>query len=222
MTGMRSLMVAVIAMTVLAGCNAHRIRFDYQTMRGQVIELYEEQILDNLVRAHFFEVPLHLRYTSFTGEALTDLKLTQQFSDDDNDNLLSEMGSAIVELDQNKWLFSGVAQVNNKLVVAAVPEERASVYSEYRDFASDPSKFRCSATCPAEVFKVREVKRPEGKVYCYVLDQQGFFDLVLATSFSPPAHTREETVKGTLPCRNPGLGTPESKHPLCSGKVTTK
>lgn len=194
--GTRSLLAITGALLMLSGCNAHRLRLEHSMLRGQVIALYEEQIMDNLVRTYYRDVLVHLNYSEFAGESVSFLEAVASFGDGDNDNLLTagDPLGRIIELDSNTWGGTLKANGTNNLKLKATPvspPEAMLVYAAYRDFV-DPGKnqFKCESERPARFHKMQKRRTRQGlawnTTYCWipVEARDEFLALVMDTTLA--------------------------------------
>jgi hypothetical protein len=233
--GRRPLLLLMCAAIVAAGCNAHRLRHEHQALRGQVIALYENQILDNLVRSRRCDVLVHLNYSDFTGESRTFVEAAGQVGDDDNDNLanVGDLSGQIIELDQDAWFANLKGHAYNQLTMKANPvsgPQAALVYEAYREFANDDAKFRCGDEVPTDAFKTRSTRRwnwskeKSEESFCWVTDsaRQDFYELVIATTLVQPSSKEgvEARLEAEASTDFPGVGTVKTKTSATLEKLT--
>ena len=59
-----SLMIVVGLLAAIAGCRTEQLRYDQDQMRQAVLDLYTNQIMDNLIRAYCGMPMVQIDYTS--------------------------------------------------------------------------------------------------------------------------------------------------------------
>jgi hypothetical protein len=202
----------VIALIIVSsfGCTAKRLAYDHKELREEVIMLYDEQIMDNLIRAYNGDVLLHLNYSGFAGESTTDADIAARYEGNRNESIgiVGASEPEIVALGTGEWFVSGGAKIHNKLCLTANPvDKRAArfVYGRYRKFARNPNFF-VADSCkpePAQVFKWREGigwnDKTNSKTVMYYWvpgnkeARDAFYELVLDTSLVQVLTPEEET-----------------------------
>ncbi len=215
------------------GCTANRLAYDHRELREQVILLYEEQVMDNLIRAYNGDVVLHLNYSGFAGDSATDTEIGGQFGDDDNESIGVVGGGDpdIIALDKDGWVVNGKVKIHNKLSLAASPvnhESAGYVYGCYLDFVRHPNRyFEASSVKPedGQAFKwrkrVQEADEVNSKsiMYYWVPNKEhardAFYQLVLSTS-----HIQKDLDKQTPAA--PASKTVTTKEIVTDTTTTTK
>jgi len=160
------LIVFLASVFLQVGCRARQLQRDQDRMRVAVMDMYTNQIMDNLVRAHNGYPFVQMQYGAITGTI--DQKGNGEFDGSFPENVY-------------KFLF-GAEQANQLTVTANPIIDNDAVYLAYVAFALDPEKFICTAEPP-----------PQGadhicvccdKMYYWVPadKSQDFLNLALSTS----------------------------------------
>ena len=63
----RTIAVATLAVMTFGGCRAHQLQQDQDAIRIAVMDMYTNQIMDNLVRAHNGYPFVQMQYQEITG-----------------------------------------------------------------------------------------------------------------------------------------------------------
>jgi len=140
---------------LLSGCSTTLAKMDHMQMRSRMIEYTEDQIMDNLVRAHMRLPLVHfdlnkmdaivktgLSGTVSGGQTLT--RTGQGVSTNSNGAIVSVVGTAI-NAAQRPFTFSASPSRDNTITVGVTPVLNANeVYEAYEYFANLPGSIICS------------------------------------------------------------------------------
>ncbi len=121
------------AAALAGGCTPHRLGYDHREMRNELLKAYDEQLLDNLIRAKRGEPLLHIRYGEIKGTAATNAKLSGTIADKDTDSV---NGTTIIEGDEDNTSASAEVSIASTMEVVGTPVlDDPELYEAYRAFA---------------------------------------------------------------------------------------
>ncbi len=125
-------LLCLASMALATGCRARQLQHDQDSIRVAIMNMYSNQIMDNLIRAHQGYPFVQVDYTSVTG----------QITQESNGELHGESPASL-------WTFGLGASQNNQLSINAAPVlDNDEVYHSYLRFARDPDKFIVTKTPP--------------------------------------------------------------------------
>jgi hypothetical protein len=185
-------LLAVLCLTASSGCLARQVATDGTSLRNILVDLYTEQAIDNLIRAHENRPFVQLTYT--------------QVGVTDKDNAAAAVtgGEAAFTRDLSSDLTKGAAGAVKKTAFAGkIPlgfsgqrdrilgfqadpvTDRNDIYEDYLAFARDPALFQVSDHDPG---CEAHIMRKCGHRWYWVPGYAGyeFLQLVQRTSFAPP------------------------------------
>jgi len=131
----------------ISGCRSYQLRNDQDKMRQALLDLYTNQLMDNLVRAHNGLPFVQLDYTNMTGT------VTQDASGSFNqDQTLANNRSAVAATVRN---FTNVVRVGlssserMQLTITGSPVlNNNEVYNAYLEFLGKPERFVVTSEPP--------------------------------------------------------------------------
>lgn len=127
----RVIAVAVFALTSLGGCRSHQLQQDQDAIRVAVMDMYTNQIMDNLVRAHNGYPFVQMQYKSITGTVGHN----------------SSVGANMADVGSRLMNISLGGRQSNQLTVTANPVvDNDAVYLAYVDFVR-PEAGNFFSTC---------------------------------------------------------------------------
>lgn len=127
----RVIAVAVFALTSLGGCRAHQLQQDQDAIRVAVMDMYTNQIMDNLVRAHNGYPFVQMQYKSITGTVGHN----------------GSVGASMADVGSRLMNISLGGRQSNQLTVTANPVvDNDAVYLAYVDFVR-PEAGNFFSTC---------------------------------------------------------------------------
>lgn len=146
-----------------AGCRSDRLVSDQSCFRSQLLDLYTEQLMDNLIRAHKGLPILHVDYTNITGS-------------------MTDSGTAGLALDFPGVTSTGGGSLECQLTVTGNPViANAEVYNAYLNFIALPDALIQSAEAPPE--GAAHIVQCDDDCYYWVpiTYRREFFDLAMRT-----------------------------------------
>jgi hypothetical protein len=177
--------VWVLATTTL-GCATHQLCRDQEALRHCVLDLYTNQIMDNLIRAYNGLPIVQLDYSKLTAtvtiEVDPSLGATQQFT---LTNLLTLPAATLAKTRQFVGGFSegATGKDNNVVTMTADPLiNQDEVYKAYLSYLSIPGSIVATSE-PPDPCAAHLVRRCN-KMYYWIPKehQRDFFQLALATT----------------------------------------
>lgn len=178
-------LILVLASSNL-GCATHQLCRDQDSLRHCVLDLYTNQIMDNLVRAYNGLPIVQLDYSKLTATVTVEvdpsLGATQQFT---LTNLLTLPAATLAKTRQFVGGFSqGAAGKNNNVVTMTADPliNQDEVYNAYLTYLNIPGSLiaTCDPPGPCDAHLVRRCKN----MYYWVPKdhQRDFFQLALVTT----------------------------------------
>ena len=130
----RTIAVATLAVMTFGGCRAHQLQQDQDAIRIAVMDMYTNQIMDNLVRAHNGYPFVQMQYQDITGTVGNDGSIGAGVAD---------VGSRLMDI-----TFGGSQR--NVLTVTANPvTDNDAVYLAFLDFVRPQAgNFFCTCDPP--------------------------------------------------------------------------
>jgi hypothetical protein len=126
----------------LSGCRAAQLGHDQGSMRVTLLNLYQEQVLDNLVRTKLHHPIVQVDYSNMTGTVTQSVSATlnQTNTTTRNNILLSATGALLRKVSTYVSAFGSSASENAQLTMTGQPVINADqVYQAYVDaIAKDP------------------------------------------------------------------------------------
>jgi hypothetical protein len=130
-------LACLVFIAVLPGCRSHQLRHDQGQMRRAVLDLYTDQLMDNLIRAYVGMPLVHMDYTSMTGT------ITQDASGSAGDQQTLEtqrndLGLTTLRRFVRATSFGAAAAQKTQLTMTANPVlNNNEVYNAYLEFANN-------------------------------------------------------------------------------------
>jgi hypothetical protein len=137
----RTVVLVVFAAALCPGCRAKQLRHDQDHMRHAVLELYTNQLMDNLIRAHNGLPMVQLDYTNMTGTITQDANGSfgdQQTLETQRNNLGVTTLRKFINFTN---LGLGAAQKLQLTVTANPVLNNNEVYNAYLEFLGKPERF---------------------------------------------------------------------------------
>jgi len=193
----------IAALPLLAGCYHEQIRSDGNQARHALLDMYTDQAMDNLIRAHenlpFVQLSYHDLLVQATDQYTGSISNGQTFGATRNLTGIRGLLSTAMRSVGSALNYGGMAQRQDLLSFKADPvTDQNDIYVKYLTFANNPALFRSSATPPKQ--KVHLQRKYRG-CYFYVPCAAApvFLDLVLKTTLmrgqdAAPATSYEVTV----------------------------
>ncbi len=130
----RRIAVATVVLTMLVGCRAQQLQQDQDAIRTSVMDMYTNQIMDNLVRAHNGFPFVQMQYESITGTIGHD----------------GSVGAGMADFGSRLMNISLGGSQRNVLTVTANPvTDNDAVYLAYLDFVRPREEnFYCTCDPP--------------------------------------------------------------------------
>ena len=211
---MRRIALVIVGAMIFSGmgCRAHQLRHDQDKMRHALLDLYTNQLMDNLIRAYNGMPIVQLDYTNMTGTITQDAN----GSFGEMQTLETQRNPALTTLRRfvNVTNFGLGAAEKAQLTVTANPVlNNNEVYNAYLEFLSKPERFMVTcdppAPCAAHIVRHACAACCEGKRYFWIPCEyrHDFLRLALVTTvqrgqpfsvpeFYDPKVTRVEDVEG--------------------------
>lgn len=193
----RSISLLFIALLSFAGCLAHQVAKDGNGLRQVLIDLYTDQAMDNLIRAHENRPFVQLAYTSLDVHDVNKCTATAGSNELDFAHGKSkDLTKAIPAISlsrsfMGKFLLGGTDESDRTISFHADPiTDRNYVYEKYLAFASNPQLFSASGSkpcCPVCISRKWDDKW--FWVPCSAASE--FQKLILETSLTAPEATSQ-------------------------------
>lgn len=121
----------------LAGCTSSRLAYDHRVMRTELLALYDQQLMDNLVRAYTGWPVLQIRYGVIDGTSKTNVELGGTYADEDQQVINfggdAETGSFT---DEDGTNVTGAVAIESTMAISGTPVlDDPELQERYRDFA---------------------------------------------------------------------------------------
>jgi hypothetical protein len=140
--------VAVVLCSFASGCRSAQLKKDQDCMRGALLDLYTNQIMDNLIRASNGYPIVQLDYSDITGT----ITQNSNASYGGNQNLetgRNEVGITTLRQFTNFFDYSIGGSQENQLTITANPVlNNNEVYNAYLEFLEKPERFIVSDEPP--------------------------------------------------------------------------
>ena len=173
-------------MTVLPGClTTLETRRDHDKIRTTLNTLYENQIIDNLIRAANGLPFVQIDYTNATTTVTVNESGSIGGTQTNNPNSVSILGSALRFVHQftNAWTYGVNGSNSNQIALTANPVINSNeVYDAYLQFLANPGSLIVSCNPPPEG-KAHISRKWEGKYYWVPIEYRFLFlKLALVTT----------------------------------------
>jgi hypothetical protein len=168
------------------GCRSQQLAHDQDQFRGVLLDLYTNQIMDNLVRTKNGLPIIQLDYTNVGGlitQNATGNFMNTQTTADSRSLALPAVTRALSHAFTNVAGFSGSAGQTNQLSVTANPLiNNNEVYNAYIQFVTMPGRFL--ATCDPPPPGAAHMVKKCGELYYWIpcVYKYDFFRLSLVTT----------------------------------------
>jgi hypothetical protein len=220
---MRTLLLLCCAGSLAsAGCAVTELRSDQDKIRTALLDLYTNQIMDNLIRASNGLPIIQLDYTNATATVTVSetAGLNEGFTATDVNTLAILAGPpvAIARTAANVLTGNAGATHSNQIALTATPVTTCNeVYDAYLEFLALPGSLQCAPTAPPE--GTAHLCKKCGDLYYWVPVEykKQFLGLALATTAQrkkglglPPIEYYEaklQEVTGPKPDGKPGPAT---------------
>jgi hypothetical protein len=170
-----------------SGCLARQVAKDGKDFRQSLLDLYTDQLMDNLIRARSGQPFVQLAYSSlivqdFNSAAATVMDTPSRQSVRGFD-LTKGMATSLARTFGNMFNFTGGDRLEKTLSFHADPvTDKNDIYEYYLAFALDPSLFVVTDKAPP--CPVHIMRKCKGKYYWVPKEAGGvFLELALKTTF---------------------------------------
>jgi len=178
-------LVGVLAVCA-PGCLSRQVSRDGIGIRQSLLDMYTDQIMDNLIRARNGLPFVQLAYSSVQVQDVDSMtgsvQDTYNISSDRSSNAVGLVTSVLRRF-SNGLQLTGNARRDRTMGLKADPvTDKNDIYEKYLEFANNPALFHVSATKP--VCQVH-IMRKHGKCYYWVPLEaaQEFQQLCMKTTF---------------------------------------
>ena len=175
-----------ITLPIFGGCYRAQMRNDGNQVRSSLIDMYTDQAMDNLVRAHqnlpFVQLDFHDLLVQATDQYTGTFTNTQPFDASRSTTIAGTVSKTLMRSVGSMFSFGGTAQRQDLLSFKADPvTNQDDIYVKYLTFAKNPELFRVSDRKPNG--NVHLMRKFQG-CYYYVPCEAApiFLDLVLRTT----------------------------------------
>jgi hypothetical protein len=181
------LCMVVAMLALVAGCRSQQLRHDQDHMRDALLDLYTNQIMDNLIRAHNGMPIVQLDYSNMTGT----ITHNANGSYGDMQTLETDRNPVVTTLRKfvNVTTFGAGGSQMNQLTITANPVlNNNEVYNAYLEFLAKPEHFMVTCnppeTCEAHIVRCAKDPYRKGKLYYWVPSgaKYDFLRLALVTT----------------------------------------
>ena len=175
-------------LSAISGCKAHQVERDGVSFRTALLNIYEEQSFDNLVRARTFRPYVQVAYHDLLVQEVDMVSgmITNTNSGEKDPTKTIAAGVAtqmFAKKLSNSFGLQGNASRQGTLSFHADPiTDKNDIYEHYQAFAFNPQLLKISEHRPEG--KIHYVRKHEGRYYWIPCEAEpAFQDLVMVTSF---------------------------------------
>jgi hypothetical protein len=174
--------LVICAVPALNGCLSRQIAYDGIGLRQAILDMYTDQVMDNLIRAHSNMPFVQLKYSTIQANDVQDLSLNETI-DHSISTLTNLVTGAATRTVLNDFKTVGNGDQKRTMNFTCDPiTDQNDVYRKYVAFARDSSLFIQSdtkPTCPVHMM------RKCGGCYYWIPIEAGpaFLDLCMQTTF---------------------------------------
>jgi hypothetical protein len=120
------------ALLLVAGCKAQYLADDQIHMRQSLLDMYQDEVMDNLIRTKLYLPVIQVDYRTMTGTATNYTQGNVSFNQESDQNHLA-VGSASVPVHDLKstGFFGGEQAITTQLTLTGEPVCDDSVYNAY-------------------------------------------------------------------------------------------
>ncbi len=175
----RRILPFLCVIALMPGCLARQVARDGVHMRQALLDMYTDQVMDNLIRAHNNMPFVQVAYADITVQDNDEVRGAANAGG----NLTEQVLPVVVRQFERVTGIEGSATRSRTMSFIANPiTDQNDIYEAYMEFARDPERFVVSKDDPGcEAHIVRRNK----KLYYWVPADAGpaFLDLTLKTTF---------------------------------------
>lgn len=173
-----SMMMALLLVVSATGCKSTRLSHDGNEVRGALLQLYEDQAMDNLIRARRNQPVVHLDFDGINVQESDSLSANYGGSQNSTQPLAGAARAVATG-----WNLGTSASNSATLSYDAKPVNNdTGIYDLYRDFADRPD-FLCEGTELPD-WDVHIYREKDGCFYWIACDQsRTFYEFMMATTF---------------------------------------
>lgn len=152
--GYYSISLLCLALLTCPGCLAHQVAKDGNGLRQVLLDLYTDQAMDNLIRAHENRPFVQLAYSQLNVHDQNKCTATAganelDFSHGTSTDVSKALPVTLARGFMSKFLFGGTNEGDRTLSFHADPiTDRNFIYEKYLAFASNPELFVASPSKP--------------------------------------------------------------------------
>jgi len=201
------LLLTLLVLT--AGCYRSQVRNDGDQVRHALLDMFTNQTMDNLIRAHqnlpFVQLNYHDVIVQATDQYTGTLSNNQTFTGSRSLSYGSAIAATLIHTVGSAFTFGGTAQRQDLLSFKADPiTDQDDIYDMYMSFANNPTLLVVSdCPPPKEVVHHGLVRKCDGCYYYIPCSaSEKFMQLVLSTTmqrgFNSARYGYPVTVKGTI------------------------
>jgi hypothetical protein len=186
------LLICVCLSLALVGCRAAQIASDQDRMRQALLDLYTNQLMDNLIRAKNGYPLLQMQYTNITGQITQDTNgSVGDTKTATNESTLSSFKHTFA----NAFAWGAGAKQSNQLAITGNPVvDHNEVYDAYMQFVTTPGWFIESCD-PPPACAAHIVREKDGVFYWVPKEHAAEFlrlSLVTTVQRGQPLHVPQQ------------------------------
>lgn len=157
----RCALLGLTLIVVSIACRPHQLRNDQSQMRQALLDLYTEQIMDNLIRAHTGMPIVQLDYTNMTG-TISQNAAAAYSQDQVLANKRSLASRALRDFTNTVKVGLSGGETMGLTITANPVLNNNEVYNAYLEFLSKPERLQvtCEPPGPCEAHIVRQATLP--------------------------------------------------------------
>ena len=212
--------ILLAVLGTISGCKAHQVERDGVTFRTALINIYEEQAFDNLVRARSFRPYVQVAYHDLLVQEVDMVSgMITNTNAGEKDPTTSFATGAVTQMLakklSNSLALQGNASRQGTMSFHADPiTDKNDIYDNYQSFAFNPQFFKVNDHPPDK--KVHYIRKYDGRYFWIPCEAEpAFQDLVMANSFRrgvesvPPAYYEVQIVDIKPGTRDPNKPIPK-------------
>jgi len=131
----------LVPVLLLGGCRAEILEHDQIAIRQALLDMYQDEVMDNLIRTKLMLPVIQVDYRTMTGTISSTTKANGSYSREGDTNVFSGLsGNTPLHATKSIPFFGGEQDENTQLTLTGEPVCDESVYGAYEEYLYGPPK----------------------------------------------------------------------------------
>jgi hypothetical protein len=144
---MRRFIWVLVPVLLLGGCRAEILQHDQMAIRESLLEMYQDEVMDNLIRTKLMLPVIEVDYRTMTGTISSYSKANASYSREGDTNIFTgASGNTPLHSVKSIPIFGGEQDETTQLTLTGEPVCDETVYAAYEEYLYGPEQEKPEAT----------------------------------------------------------------------------